>query len=114
MLEMINFVFPISTFMVSSSRWGSDITSGDDGCLEKGIDSLMKTSNPPLCPWGRSLRIICSADGAGVGEGGGGVDFWVFEAEQESHVQYLFLRHCAAFKSPEHFAFTHPGHLVHR
>ena len=34
MLEMINFVFPISAFMVSSSRWGSDSVSGDDGCLE--------------------------------------------------------------------------------
>ena len=39
MLEMINLVFPISAFMVSSSRWGSDRTSGDDGCLEKVIDS---------------------------------------------------------------------------
>ena len=39
MLEMINFVFPISTFMVSSSRWGSDSVFGDDGYLEKVIDS---------------------------------------------------------------------------
>ena len=39
MLEIINFVFPISAFMVSSSRWGSDSASGDDGCLEKVIDS---------------------------------------------------------------------------
>ena len=39
MLEMINFVFPISAFMVSSSRWESNSASGDDGCLEKGIDS---------------------------------------------------------------------------
>ena len=39
MLEMINFVFHISAFMVSSSRLGSDIASGVDGCLEKGIDS---------------------------------------------------------------------------
>ena len=31
MLEMINFVFPIFTFMVSSSKWGSDSASGDDG-----------------------------------------------------------------------------------
>ena len=30
MLEMINFVFPISAFMVSSSRWESDSDSGDD------------------------------------------------------------------------------------
>ena len=54
--------------------------------------------------------LICSADGAGVGggEGGGGVDCLVFEAEQGSQVQSLFLRYCAAFKSPEHFACTHP------
>ena len=39
MLEMINFVFPISAFMVSSSRWGSDSSSVDDGSLEKVIDS---------------------------------------------------------------------------
>ena len=36
---MINFVFPISAFMVSYFRLGSDSTSGDDGCLENGIDS---------------------------------------------------------------------------
>ena len=39
MLQVINFVFPISEFMVSSSRWGSDSVSGDDDCLEKVIDS---------------------------------------------------------------------------
>ena len=39
MLEMISFVFPISASMVSSSRWGSDSASGDDGRLEKVIDS---------------------------------------------------------------------------
>ena len=140
MLQMINLVFPIWVFMVSSSRWGSDIASTDDGCLEKIIDLWMKMSNPLPWPWGRSLRtvvyfrmqgflyfdervdscitttltlflssttprsvsllpipvalscrmlnmlssLICSADGAGVGggEGGGGVDCWVFEAEQ--------------------------------
>ena len=37
MLEMINFIYPISAFMVSSSRSGSDSDSGDDGCLEKVI-----------------------------------------------------------------------------
>ena len=57
--------------------------------------------------------LICSADGTGVG-GGDGVDCWVFVAEQGSQVQSLFLRYCAAFKSPEHFACTHPEHLVHR
>ena len=35
--------------------------------------------------------LICSADGAGVGEGGGVVNCWVFEIEQGSQVQSLFL-----------------------
>ena len=68
MLEMINFVFPISAFTVSSYRWGSDSDSGDDGCLEK---------------------------------------------VQGSKVQSLLLRYWAAFKGPEHFACTHPEHLLH-
>ena len=38
MLKMINFVFPISSFVVSSSRWGSDNDSDDDACLKKVID----------------------------------------------------------------------------
>ena len=64
--------------------------------------------------------LICSTDGAGVGggegggEGGGGVDCLVFKAEQGSQVQSLFLLYCAAFKSLEHLACTHPVHLVHR
>ena len=34
MLEIIRFVlFPISVFMVYSSRWGSDSDPGDDGCI---------------------------------------------------------------------------------
>ena len=36
--QVINFVFPSSAFIESSSRWGSDSNSGDDGCLEKVID----------------------------------------------------------------------------
>ena len=55
MLEMINFVFPISAFMVSSSRCGSDSASGDDGCLEKVIDSGMKTSSPSAVAMGTVL-----------------------------------------------------------
>ena len=31
-------VFPSSAFIESSSRWGSDRDSGDDGFLEKVID----------------------------------------------------------------------------
>ena len=45
--------------------------------------------------------LIGSADGAGVvgGEGGGGVDWWVFEAEHGPQLQSLFLRYCVAFKT---------------
>ena len=49
MLEMINFVFPNSAFMVSSSMWESD-SDGDNGCLENVIDLGMKMSKPPLWP----------------------------------------------------------------
>ena len=58
MLEIINFVFYMSAFMVSSSRWGSNSVSGDNSCLEKVIDSRIKTSSPPPWPWGRSLRTV--------------------------------------------------------
>ena len=56
--------------------------------------------------------LISSADGAGVEDGG--VYCWVFEAEQGLQAQSLFIRYCAAFKSPEHFTCTHPEHLVQR
>ena len=49
MLEMINFVFPASAYMESSSRRGSYSDSVNDGCLEKVTDLWMKISNPP--PW---------------------------------------------------------------
>ena len=49
MLEMIDFVFPISASMESSSMWGSYSDSADDGCLEKITDLWMKISNSP--PW---------------------------------------------------------------
>ena len=49
MLEIINFVFPISVSMESSSRWVSYSASADDDCLEKVTDLWMKISNPP--PW---------------------------------------------------------------
>ena len=60
--------------------------------------------------------LICSAEeeGVGGGDGGGGVECWVFEADQGSQVQSLFIRYFAAFKSPEHFTCTHPEHLVPR
>ena len=96
-----------------------------DSCITATLTLFLSNTTPssvsllpiPLALNCRTLNVlsslICSADGAGV-EGGGGVDCLVFEAEQGSQVQSLFLRYCAAFKSPEHFACTHPVHLVHR
>ena len=55
--------------------------------------------------------LICTVGGAGDPVGGG--DCWDGGAAQVSQVQSLFLRYWAAFKIPEHFACTHPEHLVH-
>ena len=99
-----------------------------DSCITATLTLFLSNTTPssvsllplPLALNCRTLNVlsslICSADGAGVGdcEGGGGVGCWVFEAEQGSQVQSLFLRYCAAFESPEHFSCTHPVHLVHR
>ena len=95
-----------------------------DSCITTTLTLFLSNTTPssvsllpiPLALNCRTLNMLsslnCSADGAGVGEGG--VGCWVFDAKQGSHVQSLFLRYCAAFKSPEHFACTHPVHLVHR
>ena len=99
-----------------------------DSCITVNLTLFISNTTPnsvslfpiPLAMNCRTLNVllslICSADGAGVGdgEGDGGVDYWIFEAEQGSQVQSLFLRYCGAFKSPEHFACTHPENLVHR
>ena len=85
-----------------------------DSCITATLTLFLSNTTPssvsllpiPLALNCRTLNVlsslICSADGAGVGggEGGGGVDCSVFEAEQGSQVQSLFLRYCAAFKSP--------------
>ena len=105
-----------------------DFDESFDSCITATLTLFLSNTTPssvsllpiPLVLNYRTLNVlsslICSADGAGVGdgEGGGIVGCWVFEAEQGSQVQSLFLRYCAAFKSPEHFACTHPVHLVHR
>ena len=59
--------------------------------------------------------LICSVgrSGIGGGEGVGGGDYWDGVTEHVSQVQSLFIRYCAAFKSPEHFACSHPEHLLH-
>ena len=105
-----------------------DFDESFDSCIPATLSLFLSNSTPssvsllpiPLALNCRTLNVlsslICSADGTrvGDGEGGGGVDCLVFKAEQGSQVQFLFLRFCAAFKSPEHFACTHPEHLVHR
>ena len=58
MLEMIKFLFPISASMESSSRWGSDSNSADDGCLENVTDLWMKMNNLPPWPLGQSLHTV--------------------------------------------------------
>ena len=45
MLEMINFVFPISASMEVFP--GGDHIGTDDGCLEKVTDLWMKINSPP-------------------------------------------------------------------
>ena len=49
---MINFLFPNSTFIEGSSRWGSDIDSGDDGCLEKSVNDHGDDRYAPWCSSG--------------------------------------------------------------
>ena len=105
-----------------------DFDESFDSCITAFLTLFLSTTTHssvsllpiPLALNCRTLNVlsslICSADGArvGDGEGGGGVDCCGFEAEQGSQTQSLFLRYCAAFQSPEHFACTHPEHLVHR
>ena len=105
-----------------------DFDESFDSCITATLTLFLPNTTPssvsllpiPLALNCRTLNVlsslICSAYGAGVGdgEGGGGDCCWVFEAEQGSQVQSLFLRYCTAFKSPEHFACTHPKHLVNR
>ena len=102
-------------------QWFLDFDESFDSCITATLTLFLSNTTPssvslfPI-PLNVLSSLICSADGTGVGDGGGGggVGCCVFEAEQGSQVQSLFLRYCAAFKSPEHFACTHPVHLVHR
>ena len=99
-----------------------DFDESFDSCITATLTLFLSSTTPssvsllpiPLASNCRTLNmlssLICLADGAGVGSGG---DCWVFEAKQGSQVQSLLLRYCAAFKSREHFACTHPEHLLH-
>ena len=86
-----------------------------DSCITATLTFISSTTSSsvillpiPLALSCKTLNVlssqICSAEGAGVGggEGGGGADYWVFEAEHGSQAQSLFLRYCATFKSPEY------------
>ena len=91
-----------------------DFYESFDSCITATLTLFLSNTTPssvsllpiPLALNCRTLNVlsslICSADGVGVGddESGGGVGCWIFEAEQGSQVQSLFLRYCAAFKSP--------------
>ena len=102
----LDFNESFDSFITATLTWFlSSTTPGSVSLLPIPLALNCRTSNV-------LSSLICSADGAGVG--GGGVDCWVYEAKQGSQVQSLFLRYCAAFKSLEHFAYTHPEHLVHR
>ena len=107
-------------FLDFDDRFDSRITATFTLFLSNTSPSYVSLLSIPLALNCRTLNVlsslICSADGAGVGGGecDGGVDCWVFEAEQGSQVQSLILRYCDEFMSPEHFACTHPEHLVHR
>ena len=88
-----------------------DCDDSIDSCITATLTLFLSSTTPssvnllaiPLALSCRTLNVlsslICWADGAGVvgSEGDGGVDYWVFEAEQGSQVQSLFLRYCTAF-----------------
>ena len=65
---------------------------------------MMLPDSSTLC----RLRSLEPVGGVGVG-GGEGISGGV---KQGSHAQSLLLRYLAAFKSPEHFACTHPEHML--
>ena len=103
-----------------------DFDDGFDSCITAPLTLFLSNTTPSsvsLLPMTLALNcrtlnvlssLIYSADGAVVGDGEGGVGVGCLVlAEQGSQVQSLFLRYCAAFKSHEHFACTHPVHLVH-
>ena len=81
-------------------------------CLSSNTHSSVSLFLIPLAMSCRTLNVlsslICSVGGAGDRVGGG--DCW---DDQVSHIQSLYLRYWAAFKITEHFACTHPEHLVH-
>ena len=59
MLEMINFVFPISAFMASSSRWGSYSDFADDGWSNDNSLQVVELSG--LIVVNTSLQTVYSA-----------------------------------------------------
>ena len=94
MLEIINF--RIQGFLDFDESFDSCITATFTLFLSNATPSSGSLLPIPLALNCRTLNVlsslICSEDGAGVGDGkgGGGVDCWIFEAEQELQVQSLF------------------------
>ena len=95
-----------------------------DSCITTTLTLFLSSSTSssvsflpiPLPLFCRTLNVLSplmySADGAGVGGGDGG-NCWFVEPYQGSLVHYLLLRYCAALKSPEHFACTHPEYMLY-
>ena len=102
-----------------------DLGDNFDSCITATLTLFLSNTTSssvsmfpiPLALSCRTLKVlsslICLVGGAGAGELVGGGDCWDCGAEQASQVKSLFLRYWAAFKIPEHFACTHPEHLVH-
>ena len=86
-----------------------------DSCITTTLTLLFSITTPssvsllPI-PLALSCRTCChhyfDLGVAGGETVGGGVEQW-------SHAQSLLLRYWDAFKSPKHFACTHPEHLLH-
>ena len=75
-----------------------DVDESFDSCITATLTLFLSNTTPSyvgLLPITLALSSLsCSADGArvGGGDGGVGVKCWVFEAEQGLQVQSLFLR----------------------
>ena len=85
-------------FLDFDDSFDSSITATLTLFLSSTTPSSVSLLPIPLALNCRTLNVlsslICSADGAGDGDGecGGGVDCWLSEAEQGSQVKSLFLR----------------------
>ena len=98
--------FPIRTVVYLWMQGILDFDENFYSCITATLTLFLSSTTPSSISFlPIPLALSCRTCG---GEGGSGVDCWVFEAEQWSQVKSLFPPYCATFKSPEHFACTHP------